>query len=81
MKTIWFFGLSGAGKTTLAKHTYSEYKKNNITAILLDGDILRNGINKELGFSKIDRSENVRRIAEICKLMLQVNVVPIVLPF
>ncbi|WP_332243917.1 adenylyl-sulfate kinase [Flavivirga spongiicola] len=75
---IWFFGLSGAGKTTLAKEVLQEYKERNIPTILLDGDVLRNGINKNLGFSKDDRSENVRRIAEICKLMLQANVVPIV---
>lgn len=77
-KAIWFFGLSGAGKTTLAKEVLQKYKERNIKTILLDGDILRNGINKGLGFSKEDRSENVRRIAEICKLMFLVDVVPIV---
>ncbi|GAA3563803.1 adenylyl-sulfate kinase [Snuella lapsa] len=77
-KAIWLFGLSGAGKTTLAKQVSQTYEKANIKTILLDGDILRNGINKGLGFCKEDRSENVRRIAEVCKLMLQVGTVPIV---
>ncbi|GAA3569468.1 adenylyl-sulfate kinase [Snuella lapsa] len=77
-KAIWLFGLSGAGKTTLARQISETYEKQNIRTIVLDGDILRNGINKGLGFSREDRSENVRRIAEICKLMLQVDIVPIV---
>ncbi len=61
--TYWFFGLSGAGKTTLT----DEILKEN-PMVHLDGDILRNGINKDLGFSKSDRSENLRRTAEITKI-------------
>ena len=77
-KVIWLFGLSGAGKSTLANLVSKKYEQRNVKTILLDGDILRKGINRALGFSKEDRSENVRRIAEICKLMLKVGVVPIV---
>lgn len=77
-KTVWFFGLSGSGKTTLANSLAEKEQEKGIRTILLDGDIIRKGINQNLGFSKADRDENVRRIAEICKLMQQVGVRPIV---
>ncbi|MEW4924696.1 adenylyl-sulfate kinase [Algibacter sp. 2305UL17-15] len=77
-KAIWLFGLSGAGKTTLSTRLLQKMKGLNKKAMLLDGDILRKGINSNLGFSKKDRNENVRRIAEICKLLLKLDVVPIV---
>ena len=68
-KTIWFTGLSGSGKSALAngleKHLYSTGRHT----MLLDGDNIRLGINKDLGFSDYDRTENIRRVAEISKLM------------
>lgn len=67
-KCLWLFGLSGAGKTTLANalaDNFSAYKVK-----VLDGDILRKGINNNLGFSSEDRYENVRRTAEIAKLFI-----------
>ena len=72
------YGLSGAGKTSLAQEVLKIYRKRGIKTILLDGDLIRKGINNDLSFSKEDRKENVRRIAEICKLMLEVDVVPFV---
>jgi adenylylsulfate kinase len=77
-KAIWLFGLSGAGKTSLALEIQKQLNKAHQKNILLDGDIIRTGINKNLGFGREDRKENVRRIAEISKLMLQVHIIPIV---
>ncbi len=70
-KCIWFLGLSGAGKTTLAEGLANVLKQNGQSVVLLDGDILRTGLNKNLGFTEEDRSENVRRTAEVAKLFLQ----------
>ncbi len=67
-KILWFTGLSGAGKTTIAYGIKERLKQENIKIIVLDGDKLRNGINKDLGFSLEDRKENIRRVAEIAKL-------------
>lgn len=77
-KAVWLFGFSGSGKTTLANKLSESYKNNNIKTIILDGDIIRKGISKNLGFSREDRNENIRRIAEISKLMLGVGIIPIV---
>jgi adenylylsulfate kinase len=77
-KVIWFTGLSGAGKSTIAIALKAELKENNINSIILDGDALRNGINNNLGFSIDDRTENIRRIAEIAKLISNNNIVCIV---
>jgi len=69
-KVIWFSGLSGAGKTTLAKELeVILYHKGYLTQIL-DGDNIRTGINNNLGFSDDDRKENIRRIAEVSKLLV-----------
>jgi adenylylsulfate kinase len=67
--SLWFTGLSSADKTTTAKAT-AQYLKNHhhITPAIIDGDDLRTGLYKDLGFSNIDRSENIRRISEICCL-------------
>ena len=67
-KTIWLTGLSGAGKTTLAEAVKKECA-DQLRIINLDGDILRGGLNSNLGFSKEDRAENIRRTAEVAKLM------------
>lgn len=77
-KVIWLFGLSGAGKTTLANGLSTVLEANNIKTFILDGDIVRQGISANLGFCRQDRRENVRRIAELCKILLRVEVIPIV---
>ncbi|MBS2210203.1 adenylyl-sulfate kinase [Carboxylicivirga mesophila] len=69
-KVIWFTGLSGSGKSTLASALEKELYRRGILCKLLDGDNIRTGINSNLGFSDEDRTENVRRIAEVCKLFL-----------
>lgn len=68
-KVIWFTGLSGAGKTTLAHSLCEELKKNKIPSVLLDGDVIRQSAHNDLGFSYQDRRENIRRTAEIAKLL------------
>jgi adenylylsulfate kinase len=68
-KVIWLTGLSGAGKSTLSDLLYNELIKDKTILIKqLDGDLLREGINKGLGFSDEDRLENIRRAAEVAKL-------------
>lgn len=67
--TIWLTGLSGAGKTTLARALNEKLQLQGTLCAVLDGDLLRQGLNKDLGFSDQDRSENIRRVAEVAKLM------------
>jgi adenylylsulfate kinase len=67
---IWFSGLSGSGKSTLANEIQLELHKKLISAYILDGDNLRNGLNKDLGFTAEDREENIRRVAEVSKILL-----------
>jgi len=74
MITIWFNGLSGSGKTTLGKKLVEHYKKKNKKVFLLDGDVLRDGLNNNLGFSIEDRQENLRRAAEVAKILNQNSV-------
>lgn len=64
-------GLSGSGKSTLAHQLSDKLKKQGIQSLILDGDHLRSGINKDLGFSDKDREENIRRTAEIARLLSQ----------
>jgi adenylyl-sulfate kinase len=71
METIWFNGLSGSGKTTLGKKLVEHYEKENKKVCLLDGDVLRDGLNNNLGFSLEDRQENLRRAAEVAKILNQ----------
>ncbi|XP_030753527.1 bifunctional 3'-phosphoadenosine 5'-phosphosulfate synthase-like [Sitophilus oryzae] len=66
--TVWFTGLSGAGKTTISFALEEFLVSNGIPAYSLDGDNMRTGLNKNLGFSKEDREENIRRISEVSKL-------------
>ena len=66
--SIWFTGLSGSGKTTLTKLVYELFVRNGYRFKILDGDSLRTGINSNLGFSIADRTENIRRAAEVSKL-------------
>jgi adenylylsulfate kinase len=74
-KVIWFTGLSGSGKTTLASALERNlFERGHLTQVL-DGDNIRTGINNNLGFSPEDRMENIRRIAEIAKLLLNSGVI------
>jgi len=72
---IWFTGLSGAGKTTLAQHLERELYKKGFLTQLLDGDNIRSGINNNLKFTEEDRLENIRRIAEVSKLLIHSGVI------
>lgn len=76
-KVIWFTGLSGAGKTTLASKLEEELFKRGYLVQVLDGDIIRSGINNNLGFTNKDRTENIRRIAEVSKLFCHSGVITI----
>ena len=67
--TVWLTGLSGSGKSTLANALERQLAASGRHTMLLDGDNVRFGLNKDLGFSKEDRVENIRRIAEVAKLM------------
>lgn len=74
---IWFTGLSGSGKSTLANLLEIVLHENELRTYLLDGDSLRLGLNKDLGFSADDRSENIRRIGEVSKLMVDAGIITI----
>lgn len=76
--TIWLTGLSGSGKTTIARDTKKFLDKHNIRSIQLDGDSLRKGLNSNLGFSKDDRRENIRRVAEVAALLAQSGIISLV---
>lgn len=76
-KVIWMTGLSGSGKTTIAKHLERELHQLGYLTQLLDGDNIRTGINNNLGFSEEDRSENIRRIAEVSKLFMNCGIITI----
>lgn len=75
---IWFTGLSGAGKTTLARALDAQLRAQGVRTLLLDGDALRTGLNSDLGFSEADRSENIRRMAEVARLMVDAGLVVLV---
>ena len=72
---IWFTGLSGSGKSTLAIALERELHQKGILCRILDGDNIRSGINNNLGFSEADRTENIRRIAEVAKLFVDCGIV------
>jgi len=74
-KVIWFTGLSGSGKTTLASALERNLFERGYLTQVLDGDNIRTGINNNLGFSNQDRMENIRRIAEIAKLLINSGVI------
>jgi adenylyl-sulfate kinase len=76
-KCIWFTGLSGAGKTTIANLLEKALLDQGIHTYLLDGDNVRHGLNKDLGFSEADRTENIRRVAEVARLMCDAGLVVI----
>lgn len=76
-RVIWLYGLSGSGKSTLAVALERRLHAEGVTTHLLDGDNVRIGLNRDLGFGDADRSENIRRIAEVSKLFVQAGVVVI----
>ena len=67
---LWFTGLSASGKSTIANNVEKELNKKQYNSYILDGDNVRSGLNKDLGFSPADRNENIRRIIEVSKLFV-----------
>lgn len=74
---IWFTGLSGSGKSTIAIALERELHKRGLLCRILDGDNIRSGINNNLGFTEVDRVENIRRIAEVAKLFIDTGIITI----
>ena len=74
---IWLTGLSGSGKSTIAKLVEHELHKQGRLSMLLDGDNVRTGLNNNLGFTEDDRTENIRRIAEVAKLFMHNGIITI----
>lgn len=82
--TVWFTGLSGSGKSTVAVEVEKQLVGAGRPAYLLDGDNLRHGLNGDLGFSAEDRAENVRRVGEVARLFADAGVValvPVISPY
>lgn len=75
---VWFTGLSGAGKSTIAVEVEKMLNEAGMAVYLLDGDNVRHGINQDLGFTKVDRDENIRRIAEIAALFQDAGMITLV---
>ncbi|MDT8394354.1 MAG: adenylyl-sulfate kinase [Bacteroidales bacterium] len=76
-KVVWLTGLSGSGKTTIARGVEKELHRQGFICQVLDGDNIRSGINNNLGFSLNDRYENIRRIAEVSKLFINCGIITI----
>lgn len=74
---IWFTGLSGSGKSTLANFLDAELHALGVHSCVLDGDNLRHGLNRDLGFSPADRQENIRRVGETAKILMEAGLVAI----
>ena len=74
-RTVWFTGLSGSGKSTLAFAVEEALVARGVAAYVLDGDNVRFGLNRDLGFSPADRTENIRRIGEVCRLFQDAGLV------
>jgi len=74
-RVIWLTGLSGSGKTTIAKAIHKQLDDFFYHSFVLDGDIVRDGLSKDLNFSKENRAENIRRIAEVAKLFADSGVI------
>jgi adenylylsulfate kinase len=72
---IWFTGLSGAGKSTIANAVDFKLHQRRVHSYLLDGDNVRHGLNRNLGFSETDRVENIRRIGEVGKLLVDAGLI------
>ena len=76
--TLWFTGLSGAGKSTISERVYARLKEAGAKVELLDGDVVRTHLSKGLGFSKEDRDTNIRRIGFVCELLSRNGVIAMV---
>jgi bifunctional enzyme CysN/CysC len=76
--TVWFTGLSGSGKSTVASAVAALLTERGVLSYTLDGDNLRHGLNGDLGFSAADRAENVRRVGEVARLFADAGVVALV---
>ncbi len=76
-RVVWCFGLSGSGKSTLAVALQRRLHAEGFATQLLDGDSVRTGLNRDLGFSDADRAENIRRCAEVARLFVQAGVIVI----
>jgi bifunctional enzyme CysN/CysC len=72
---LWFTGLSGSGKSTIANSVESQLQARGFHTVLLDGDNIRHGLNKDLGFTEADRVENIRRVGEVAKLMTEAGLI------
>jgi bifunctional enzyme CysN/CysC len=72
---VWFTGLSGAGKSTVANLVESRLHARGLHTVMLDGDNVRHGLNKDLGFTEADRVENIRRVGEVAKLMVEAGLI------
>jgi bifunctional enzyme CysN/CysC len=77
-KCLWFTGLSGSGKSTIANALEKELYKMGKHTYILDGDNVRHGLNNDLGFTEVDRIENIRRVAEVAKLMVDAGLIVLV---
>ncbi len=73
-KVVWFTGMSGSGKSTIARELEHRLYEKGILSYVLDGDNIRHGLNEDLGFSAEDREENIRRIGEVTKLFYEFGV-------
>jgi adenylylsulfate kinase len=76
-RVVWLYGLSGSGKSTLAAALERRLHGDGFTTHLLDGDNVRTGLNRDLGFSDADRGENIRRVAEASKIFVQAGIIVI----
>jgi bifunctional enzyme CysN/CysC len=77
-RCIWFTGLSGSGKSTIANILEQRLHSGGFHTYLLDGDNIRHGLNRDLGFTEADRVENIRRVAEVAKLMVDAGLIVLV---
>jgi len=77
-RVVWLTGLSGAGKSTLANAVGKVLLAGGVHACVLDGDNLRHGLNRDLGYGDADRAENIRRVGEVAKLMMDAGLVVLV---
>jgi adenylyl-sulfate kinase len=76
--TVWLTGMSGAGKTTLSERLMGRFREGGARAELLDGDIVRTNLSRELGFSRADRDTNIRRIGFVAELLSRNGVIAVV---
>jgi bifunctional enzyme CysN/CysC len=78
MRCVWFTGLSGSGKSTIANLLEKRLHAESTNTFILDGDNVRNGLNRDLVFTEADRVENIRRVAEVAKLMVDAGLILLV---